>query len=206
MTTIPDVSSIIKVLKSHNISFKSGDNASTWYLHLHNFCNIIGIYLTPLKAMEKNSEMGKEWDSLCLPNVLYEWLNKMEKILSHILTFLEFFPKDMNDELQLNPNLYNFLCLFMATHSHSVPELSNQVIQHPPSMNNKHKCNMHYCGFTISIMKWMSLAFDRQNIISSITSWVAYHWILRDGDHSSIQQGLQSTHFFRTTQSTQYHP
>jgi hypothetical protein len=76
--------------------------------------------------MEKNSEMGKEWDSQCLPFVLYSRMQKMEKVLAHILTSPDFFPKDMSDELQLNPNPYNFLRLFMATHSHSVPDLSDR--------------------------------------------------------------------------------
>jgi hypothetical protein len=51
-TSIPEISSIVKLLKSHNVSYKKGDNASTWYQKLHNFCNIIGVYLTPPKAMD----------------------------------------------------------------------------------------------------------------------------------------------------------
>lgn len=128
MTYIPDVSSIIKLLKSHNVAFKSGDNASTWYVKFHNFTNIVGVYLVPPKAMEKNNIMGKEWNSRILPTVLYDRQAKMTKVLSHIITSPDFFPIDMQDELQLNPDPYNFLRLFMANHSHSVPELSDRVI------------------------------------------------------------------------------
>jgi hypothetical protein len=34
---IPDVSTLPKLLKSHNVGFKDGDNATTWYLHFNNF-------------------------------------------------------------------------------------------------------------------------------------------------------------------------
>jgi hypothetical protein len=64
---------------------------------------MLGIYLPPPNAMEKNSEMGKEWDSQALPFVFYSRLNKMERLLSHILLSPDFFPKTMSDELQLNP-------------------------------------------------------------------------------------------------------
>ena len=84
MTTIPEVTSIPKLLRSYNVSFKK-DDTSTWYLSFHNFCAIIGIYLTPTKAMTKNSEMGQEWDNNALPKVLYSQFPKMEKVLTHIL-------------------------------------------------------------------------------------------------------------------------
>ena len=67
MTNIPDVASIPKLLKSHNVSYKKDENASTWYLRFNNFCAMIGIYLTPTKAMLKDSFMGKEWDNKGLP-------------------------------------------------------------------------------------------------------------------------------------------
>jgi hypothetical protein len=134
MTNIPDVSSIPKLLKSHNVSFKKDENASTWYLRFYNFCAMIGIYLTPPKAMEKNSIMGREWDSGTLPKVFYSRFEKMKKVLTHILFAPDFFPKDLQDDLQLNPHPYNFLRLFMALNSHAVPDLSDRVIKRPGVM------------------------------------------------------------------------
>jgi hypothetical protein len=34
---VPDVSSIPKLLKSHNVAYKGGDNATTWYQRFNNF-------------------------------------------------------------------------------------------------------------------------------------------------------------------------
>jgi hypothetical protein len=125
MTNIPDVSSIPKLLKSHNVSFKKDDNASTWYQRFHNFCAMNGIYLMPPKAMEKNSVMGREWDSGNLPKVFYLCFAKMKKVLTHILFAPDFFPKELQDDLQLNPHPYHFLRLFIASNSHAVPDLSD---------------------------------------------------------------------------------
>jgi hypothetical protein len=123
---IPDVSTLPKLLKSHNVGFKTGDNAATWYSRFNDFCLMLGIYLPPPNSMKKNSEMGTEWDSKGLPYVFYSRFNKMEKVLSHILFTPDFFPQTMADELQLNPKPYNFIRLFMALHSHSVPDLSDR--------------------------------------------------------------------------------
>jgi hypothetical protein len=49
--TIPDISTIPKLLKSHNVGYKVGDNAGTWYQRFNNFCLMIGIYLPPPNAM-----------------------------------------------------------------------------------------------------------------------------------------------------------
>jgi hypothetical protein len=132
--TVPDVSAIPKLLKSHNVAYKDGDNATTWYQRFNNFCMMIGIYVPPPKSMEKNSEMGREWDSQALPHVFYHRFSHMEKVLMHILFSPDFFPKSLQDDLQLNPKPYNFLRLFMALHSHSVPELSDRVIKRPGPM------------------------------------------------------------------------
>jgi hypothetical protein len=156
-TSIPEVSSIIKLLKSHNVGYKRGDNASTWYMKLHNFCNIIGVYLTPPKAMEKHSEMGREWDAGCLPHVLYARINKMEKVLAHIITSPDFFPSDMQDDLQLNPNPYNFLRLFMAVHSHSVPDLSDNVINRPGPLKNSQSLSQY-------ALSWVNYFNDEMNV------------------------------------------
>jgi hypothetical protein len=142
-TTIPDVTSIPKLLRSHNVSFKKDDNATTWYLRFHNFCAMIGIYLTPTKAMTKTSEMGREWDNVALPKVLYSRFPKMEKVLTHILFAPDFFPKELQDDLQLNPQPYNFLRLFMATNSHAVPELSDQVIKRPGVMRSSQSLSQY---------------------------------------------------------------
>lgn len=65
--TIPEISTIPKLLKSHDVGYKVSDNAGTWYQRSNNFCLMIGIYLPPPNAMQKDSEMGKEWDSKALP-------------------------------------------------------------------------------------------------------------------------------------------
>lgn len=136
-TSLPEVSSLPKLLKSHNVGYKDGDNAATWCARFNNFYLMIaGIYLPPPNLMKKDSEMGKEWDSQHLLFVFYSRFAKMEKLLSHILFTPDFFPKSMLDELQLNPKPYNFLCLFMALHSHSVPDLSDRIIKHPGPMKN----------------------------------------------------------------------
>jgi hypothetical protein len=122
--TIPKISTIPKLLKSHNVSYKLGENAGTWYQRFNNFCLMIGIYLPPPNTMQKNSKMGKEWDSKALTFVFYSCFVKMERVLTHIISSPKFFPDSMQDELQLNPKPYNFLCLFMALHSNSVPHLS----------------------------------------------------------------------------------
>jgi hypothetical protein len=157
MTNIPDVSSIPKLLKSHNVSFKKDDNASTWYQRFHNFCAMIGIYLPPPKAMEKNSIMGKEWDSGNLPKVFYSRFPKMKKVLTHILFAPEFFPKDLQDDLQLNPHPYNFLRLFMALHSHAVPDLSDRVIKRPSAMKISQSLSQY-------ALLWVNYFLDEANV------------------------------------------
>jgi hypothetical protein len=154
--TIPDVSTLPKLLKSHNVGFKEGDNASTWYSRFNNFCLVmIGIYLPPPSAMEKNSEMGKEWDDKALPFVFYSRFSRMERVLSHILLSPDFFPKSMMDELQLNPKPYNFLRLFMALHSNSVPDLSDRVIKRPGPM----KSNQSLSQYALS---WVNYFHDER--------------------------------------------
>jgi hypothetical protein len=138
-STIPDVTTLPKLLKSHNVGFKDGNNAATWYNHFNDFCLMIGIYLPPPNAMKKDSKMGTEWDSKSLPFVFYSRIAKMEKVLSHILLSPDFFPKTMNNELQLNPKPYNFLRLFMALRSNSVPDLSDRIIKRPGPMKSQSK-------------------------------------------------------------------
>jgi hypothetical protein len=157
MTTIPDVSSIPKLLKSHNVAYKKEENVSTWYQRFNNFCAMIGIYLPPPKAMEKNGIMGKEWDNHALPKVLYSRLAKMEKVLSHILFSPEFFPKDFQDDLQLNPNPYNFLRLFMALNSHAVPDLSDRVIKRPGVMKSSQSLSQY-------ALSWVNYFSDEANV------------------------------------------
>jgi hypothetical protein len=157
MTNIPDVSSIPKLLKSHNVAFKKDENAMTWYQRFHNFCAMIGVYLTPPKAMEKNSIMGKEWDNKALPLVFYSRFEKMKKILSHILFSPDFFPKEMQDDLQLNPHPYNFLRLFMALHSHSVPDLSDRVIKRPGAMKQNQSLSQY-------ALLWVNYFVDEENV------------------------------------------
>jgi hypothetical protein len=157
MTNIPDVSSIPKLLKSHNVAFKKDENASTWYQRFHNFCAMIGVYLTPPKVMEKTSVMGKEWDNQALPKVFYSRFSKMTKVLSHILFSPEFFPKDFQDDLQLNPNPYNFLRLFMALNSHAVPDLSDRVIKRPGAMKTSHSLSQY-------ALLWVNYFTDEANV------------------------------------------
>jgi hypothetical protein len=118
---------------------------------------MIGIYLSPPKAMEKNSIMGKEWDNRALPKVFYSRFEKMKKILSHILCSPDFFPKELQDDLQLNPHPYNFLRLFMALHSHAVPDLSDRVIKRPGMM----KVNQTLSQYALL---WVNYFVDEANV------------------------------------------
>jgi hypothetical protein len=118
---------------------------------------MIGIYLSPPKAMEKNSIMGKEWDNRALPKVFYSRFEKMKKILSHILCSPDFFPKELQDDLQLNPHPYNFLRLFMALYSHAVPDLSDQVIKRPGMM----KVNQTLSQYALL---WVNYFVDEANV------------------------------------------
>ena len=136
MVKLPEVSSLPKMLKSHNVSFKENSNVSTWYYNFNKFCLTYGIYLSPPNAMDKLSEMGLEWDSGARPQVFYSRKDKMEKVLSQILLSHDFFPSVYHDELQLNPEPYNFIRMFMANHSNSVPNLSDGIIRHPGPMKN----------------------------------------------------------------------
>lgn len=155
--TVPDVSTLPKLLKSHNVGYKDGDNAATWYLRFNNFCLMLGIYLPPPHAMQKDSEMGKEWDSQALPFVFYSRFSHMEKVLSHILFAPDFFPKSMMDELQLNPKPYNFLHLFMALYSHSVPDLSDRIIKRPGPMK-------HGQSLAQYALSWVHYFADEANV------------------------------------------
>jgi hypothetical protein len=112
----PDASFIPKLLKSHDIiAYKDGDNATTWFQRFNNFCMMISIYIPPPKVMEKNSQMGREWDNQMLPNVFYHQYSHMllEKVLTHMLFLPDFFLKSLQDNLQLNPKLYSFIRLFI---------------------------------------------------------------------------------------------
>jgi hypothetical protein len=91
-TTIPEVTTLPKLLKSHNVGYKDGDNAATWYSRFNDFCLMIGIYLPPLNAMKKDSEMGTEWDSNALPFVSLFSPCQDGKSPSHILRAPDFFP------------------------------------------------------------------------------------------------------------------
>jgi hypothetical protein len=107
--------------------------------------------------MEKTSVMGKEWDNNALPNVFYSRLPKMKKILSHILLSPDFFPKDFQDDLQLNPDPYNFLRLFMALNSHAVPDLSDRVIKRPGVMKSSQSLSQY-------ALLWVNYFTDEANV------------------------------------------
>lgn len=156
-TSIPEVTTLPKLLKSHNVGYKEGDNAATWYSRLNDFCLMIGIYLPPPNAMKKDSEMGREWDSNTLPFVFYSRIAKMEKVLTHILHAPDFFPKSLSDKLQLNPKPYNFLRLFMALRSSSVPDLSDRIIKHPGPMKNTQTLAQY-------ALAWVNYFTDEHNV------------------------------------------
>jgi hypothetical protein len=101
--------------------------------------------------------MGKEWDAGCLPHVLFARMHKMEKNLAHIVTSPDFFPADIQDDLQLNPNPYNFLRLFMAVYSHSVPDLSDNVINRPGRMKNSQSLSQY-------ALSWVNYFNDEMNV------------------------------------------
>jgi hypothetical protein len=87
---LPDVSLIPKLLKSHNVAFKDGDNIMIWYQCFNNFCMMIGIYVPPPKAVEKNSKMGKEWDNMVLPHV-FLFLSRGKGIAAYFV-LVQFLP------------------------------------------------------------------------------------------------------------------
>jgi hypothetical protein len=149
IATIPDVTTLPKLLKSHNFGFKDRDNASTWYSRFNNFCLMIGIYLPPPNAMLKDSEMGKEWDSNALPCVFYSRLaySSSPRLLS----------QEYSDELQLNPKPYNFLRLFMALRSNSVPDLSDRIVKRPGPM----KTSQTLAQYALS---WVNYFTDESNV------------------------------------------
>jgi hypothetical protein len=137
--------------------------------------------------MEKNSEMGKEWDSQSIPHVFYSRFNKMERILSHILLAPGFFPKFMLDDLHLNPKPYNFLRLFMAVHSHSVPDLSDRVIKRPGPMKNLQTLS-HYA------LSWVNYFSDESNVNGIQYSKFRQYCYFVDGissRYSSIKKFLE---------------
>mmetsp|Transcript_3560 Transcript_3560/g.6720 ORF Transcript_3560/g.6720 Transcript_3560/m.6720 type:complete len:615 (-) Transcript_3560:1923-3767(-) len=171
---IPDVSNLPKLLKAHNVGFKEGDNASTWYLRFNNFCLMLGIYLPPPSAMEKNSEMGKEWDDKAVPFVFYSRFSRMERVLSHILLSPDFFPKSMMDELLLNPKPYNFIRLFMALHSNSVPDLSDRVIKRPGHMKPTQSLSQY-------ALSWVNYFHDEANVNGIVYSRYRQYCYFVDG-------------------------
>jgi hypothetical protein len=177
MTSIPDVSSIPKLLKSHNMAFKKDKNASTCYQRFHNFCAMIGIYLPPPKAMEKSSIMGKEWDNNALPKVFYSRFEQMKKVLSHILFSPGFFPKEFQDDLQLNPDPNNFLrLLFMALNSHAVPDLSDRVIKRPGVVKSSQSLSQYALLWVNYIpMRQMSMVSGIQSSSNIVTSLMDSH-------------------------------
>ena len=101
--TLPRATDIAKLLKSHNIAMTTDEDHLVWYQHFGEFASMIGIYICPPNAMEKDSEMGKEWDSNSLPLAFHEKLVQSERILSHILRSPKFILEKYKDDLLLNP-------------------------------------------------------------------------------------------------------
>jgi hypothetical protein len=177
-----------KLLKFHNIGYKEKNNAATWYNRFNRFCLMIGIYLPPPNAMQKDSEMGSKWDSNALPFIFYSRLAKIDKVLSCILQSPDFFPKNMNDELQLNPKPYNFLRrLFMALRSNSVPELSDCIIKRPGPM----KVSQSLAQYALS---WVNDFADETNVNSIRYSRFRQYCYFVDGisgRYTSIKKFLE---------------
>jgi hypothetical protein len=105
-----------------------------WYNRFHDFTMMLGIYLCPPNAMDKTSEMGKEWTSDSLPLAFHDKHVQSERILGHILRSPKFIPTKYKDELMLNPNPYNFLRLFIALHACSASDLSTVIVRRPLPM------------------------------------------------------------------------
>jgi hypothetical protein len=131
---LPKATDIPKLLKSHNVALNDDDDILVWYNRFHDFAMMLGIYLCPPNAMDKTSEMGKEWSSGCLPLAFHEKFVQSERILSYILRSPKFFPTKYKDELMLNPKPYNFLRLFIALHACPASDLSNIVVRRPAPM------------------------------------------------------------------------
>mmetsp|Transcript_17203 Transcript_17203/g.32572 ORF Transcript_17203/g.32572 Transcript_17203/m.32572 type:complete len:491 (+) Transcript_17203:1535-3007(+) len=84
--------------------------------------------------MDKDSEMGKEWDSNSLPTAFHDKFVQSERILSHILRSPKFILDKYKDELLLNPRPYYFLRLFVTIHTCSASSLSMKVVLRPEKM------------------------------------------------------------------------
>jgi hypothetical protein len=113
---------------------------------------MLGMYICPPNAMDKESEMGKEWDSKCLPLAFYDKFVQMERILGHILKSPGFIPDKYRDELLLNPRPYNFLRLFVALHACSASDLSRMVVHRPGPM----KVSQSLASYAYSWVKYFT--------------------------------------------------
>lgn len=154
---LPNVTDIPKLLKSHNVALSDSEDVLSWYLRFNDFALMLGIYICPPNAMDKNSEMGKEWDSGSLPHAFYDKRVQSERILSHILRSPKFIPDKYKDELLLNPKPYNFLRLFIALHACSGSDLSSMVVHRPGPM----KASQSLASYAYS---WVKYFLNEANI------------------------------------------
>lgn len=193
--SLPKVTDLPKLIKSHNLALKDGDDILSWYARLNDFCMMLGIYICPPNSMDKNSEMGKEWDSKCLPFAFYDKFPQSERILSHILRSPGFLPDKYKDELLLNPKPYNFLRLFIALHACSGSDLSTMVVHHPGAM----KISQSLVSYAYSWVKYFTNEANINGIPYS-KYWQSYAYFV-DGLHHKyapikkfLEQDFQSHH------------
>jgi hypothetical protein len=132
--SLPRATDVAKLLKSHNIALKDEEDIGAWYQRFGEFGSMLGLYICPPNAMDKDSEMGTEWDAGGLPLAFYDKRVQSERILSLILNSPKFIPDKYKDELLLNPNPYNFLRLFITLYTCSASSLSLKVVLQPGRM------------------------------------------------------------------------
>lgn len=112
----------------------------------------------------KNSVIDKDWEEESLvPRVFYSWFSKMMKIFTCMILFApDFFPMELQDDLQLNQLPFYFLHLFMALHLHAVPDWSDHMIR---------LClNMHLSRYITFNMRKMSMVSNKADSGSIVIS------------------------------------
>lgn len=80
----------------------------------------------------------------------------------------------MMDDLQLNPKPYNFLRLFMAIHSHAVPDLSDRVIKRPGPMKHSQTLSQY-------ALAWVHYFDDEANVNGIVYSKFRQYCYFVDG-------------------------
>ena len=72
----------------------------SWYHRIRSFFGIqFGVYLPPVPSLSKDSIMGQEWDSGCLPPLLYSKLGSMNALLLQHLRHPDMFQSQQHKDI-----------------------------------------------------------------------------------------------------------